>query len=99
MFKSHAEMHTYWTDYAKKHLLGKTISQVRMLTQPEADKLGWSSGTLVIQLDDGTVLVPSADDEMNGPGALAGQSAKGEKLLFPVIYPLDTQTAVANAEW
>lgn len=89
MFRSREEMHTYWIDYAKKHLLGKTISQVRMLTRPEADNLGWSSGTLVIQLNDGTVLVPSADDEMNAPGALAGQSAKGDDLLFPVICPLD----------
>ena len=89
MFKSREEMHQYWTDYAQKHLLGKTISQVRMLTQPEVDNLRWPSGTLVIQLNDGTLLFPSADDEMNGPGALAGQSAQGKELLFPVICPLD----------
>tara|TARA_Y100000593_G_scaffold55708_1_gene104139 strand:+ start:469 stop:747 length:279 start_codon:yes stop_codon:yes gene_type:complete len=89
MFKSREEMHDHWTNYAQKHLMGKTIAKVRMLTQSETDCLHWPSGTLVIELDDGTLLYPSADDERNGPGALAGQSAQGEELLFPVICPLE----------
>jgi len=83
-----------WKKYAEQHLLGRTISQVDLLTQKEVDCLGWPSGTLVLELDDGTLLFPAADDEMNGPGALAGQSGTTrEKLLFPVISPADKHEA------
>lgn len=74
-----------WKEYGEKHLLNKKIVAVRYLTKAEMDSLGWNSRALVIQLEDGTMVFPSRDDEGNDAGALFGQSAKGEELTFPVI--------------
>ena len=55
-------------------LNGKTISEVRRLTNEELEGLGWYPGygsvAIVIVLDDGTTLVPMQDPEGNGPGYL-----------------------------
>ena len=59
-----------WGEDCSKALVGKTIKEVRYLTEEEADGLGWDRCSLVISLDDGTFMYPSQDDEGNGPGAL-----------------------------
>jgi hypothetical protein len=74
-----------WEDYGKKHLLNKTIKMVRYMSDEEQEAMGWYHKPLVIQLDDGTLLIPSADDEGNEAGALFGQDSEGEQLIFPVI--------------
>ena len=74
-----------WTKYAKEHLEGKKITAVRYLSDEEKNSLGWFRSSLVIQLDDGSLLFPSADDEGNDAGALFGQDKDGKELLFPVI--------------
>ena len=73
-----------WTDYAKKHLLNRKITAVRYLTKDEAEGLGWYQRSLLLQLDNGTIIFMSKDDEGNDGGALFGQSEDGE-LTFPVI--------------
>ena len=73
-----------WTDYAKKHLLNRKITAVRYLTKDEAKGLGWYQRSLLLQLDNGTIIFMSKDDEGNDGGALFGQSEDGE-LTFPVI--------------
>lgn len=73
-----------WEKYGKQHLLGKRITKVRYLTSEEAEMLGWRCTSIVLQLEDGTMIFPSADDEGNDAGALFGQSFNGEELTFPV---------------
>lgn len=80
-----AELEKRWEKYAKKHLVGKKVSQVRYLSKKECDGMGWDAKALVIQFDDGTIVFPSSDDEGNNAGALFGQTDKGELLTFPVI--------------
>jgi hypothetical protein len=50
--------------------IGKRISQVRRATLPEMKKLGWEGEQppVVFVLDNGYVLMPSRDAEMNQPG-------------------------------
>lgn len=74
-----------WTDYAKEKLVGKKIKSVRYLTNGEADDLGWYSRPIVIELNDGSLILPSMDDEGNNGGALFGQSNQGDDWTFPVI--------------
>jgi len=76
---------TRWVKYAQKHLLGKKIVGVRYMTQKEANNVGWYSRCVVFQLDDGTILFPSRDDEGNDAGALFGQDQVGAELTFPVL--------------
>jgi hypothetical protein len=53
-------------------LVGRKIVKVRAMQQEEMDLFGWyesmGSVAIVIHLDDGTLLVPSADPEGNGAG-------------------------------
>lgn len=52
--------------------VGETVVAVRLLTESEMDDLGWSGEqpVEVLILSDGTFVVPSQDDEGNGPGVL-----------------------------
>jgi hypothetical protein len=51
-------------------LVGRTIVAVRYMTEAEERANGWDRAAVVMQLDDGTLLFPSADDEGNDAGAL-----------------------------
>lgn len=53
-------------------VVGRKIVGIRWMTQDEMDREGWDNTTVLIELDDGTKLYPSQDDEGNGPGALFG---------------------------
>jgi len=57
-------------------LIGRTIKNIRPMTADEAEREDWTfrrnGAPAVIELDDGTLLYPSRDDEGNGPGALFG---------------------------
>ena len=59
-----------WTDKAAALLVGRTITEVRYLTDAERKGLGWHGRPIAIRLDDGTWLWPSSDDEGNNAGAL-----------------------------
>lgn len=74
-----------WIDYGKKHLLGKQIVSIRYLTEKEMGFMDWHQKPIVIQLNDGTILFPSRDDEGNDGGALFGQTKDGKELTFPVM--------------
>lgn len=50
--------------------------------------VGWVRAPVVIELDDGTLLIPQSDDEGNDAGALgiqAGSKTRGIPRLAPVI--------------
>ncbi len=62
-----------WTRIAQAQFLNKRIVKVRYLSAQEATLMGWDERCIVLQLDDGNLLMPSSDDEGNGPGALFTQ--------------------------
>ena len=59
---------TKWLKVAKKQLLGKRIVRVRYLTEKEMESLGWHCRCVVLQLDDGNLIFPAADEEGNDAG-------------------------------
>ena len=59
-----------WQDKAEKILLGKHIVKVEWMTDKECEEMMWDSKPVCFQLDDGTWLYPSQDDEGNNGGAL-----------------------------
>jgi len=75
----------YWTDLAKKSLVGRKIVSARYMTDAEMNSMGWYSRPVVFQLDNGSLFFPSQDDEGNGAGTLFGQGPKGEELTMPVL--------------
>lgn len=60
----------HWESEAGNVLLNKTIVSVRYMTEEEVEHHGWNSAALIIILNDGTAIYPSADDEGNDAGAL-----------------------------
>lgn len=53
-----------------KPLVGRTIVAVRYLDDSEVSQLGIDRHPVCLQLDDGALLWPMADDEGNDAGAL-----------------------------
>lgn len=78
-------MATDWTAYGKKHLLNRKIVKVRYMTDAEVKGFGWTRKPIVLELDNGTVLYPSSDDEGNEAGTLFGTRRRTEDLTFPVL--------------
>lgn len=68
----------HWTSEARGLLQGRTITDVRYMTEEEARQWAWYERPLVLILDNGTELFPSRDDEGNGGGALFGQSGDSD---------------------
>ena len=67
------------------HLVGLRIMGVRYLTQEETEASGWYSSPIVIELSDGSALIPQQDDEGNDGGALWIANSKCKEDLIPVI--------------
>ncbi len=64
-------------------MIGRTIKNVRRMTDEEKEREGWDSprqNIAVIELDDGSTLYASRDGEGNGPGALFGTNSDGETI-------------------
>ncbi len=59
-----------WKIQSTKFLTGKTIVEVRYLTDQEMNDLGWYNKALVIFFSDGSYIFPSQDNEGNNAGAL-----------------------------
>ena len=68
--KARANLKQTWIERARKLLAGRTIADVRWLTDAEAKRRGWRATCPVLILDDGTTLIPSVDDEGNQAGVL-----------------------------
>lgn len=75
-----------WQREAQKHLLGRRIAGVRWMTADEQEQLGWDNAAVVLELDNGTLVWPAADDEGNGAGALLGVDDSGNDIDLPVIW-------------
>lgn len=66
---------------------GRTIVKVRQMTPQEMEDESWeneSTKPTVLELDNGTLLYPSRDDEGNGPGNLFGKTKKGKQ--FQIFF-------------
>lgn len=59
-----------WARKAADALVGRRIVSVGYLDQSSCKEMMWDRSCIVLVLDSGTRLFPSADDEGNGPGAL-----------------------------
>jgi len=64
------ERDKFWNERAMKVLKGKTIVQVRYLTEEECEENMWYKRGLVLVLNDGTQVIPGSDDEFNDTGVL-----------------------------
>ena len=51
-----------------ENLIGRTIVNIRPITDDERDAMGWYGSTEILVLDDGTELIPVKDDEGNNGG-------------------------------
>jgi hypothetical protein len=58
------------TREAIEALVGRRIVAVRYMTKREASELAWQNRPLLLELDDGSRLYASADEEMNDAGVL-----------------------------
>ena len=66
-----SDVAAHWTEKANQLLVGAKIVRVSYLSEAEAEEMMWNSRGLVIELDNGQVLLPMADDEGNDAGALS----------------------------
>lgn len=74
----------YWADVALKHLKGRTIVDAFYCSEEDQEALGWNDSGLVLVLDNGAQVIPQADDEGNGPGALVVATEENSTIL-PVV--------------
>lgn len=84
MQETRAENEARWTKYATDKLVGRTIVGLNYMTDHNADELEWHNRPLVLELDDGTLLVPQRDDEGNDGGAMTWENGN-EYGTFPVL--------------
>lgn len=79
-FKELNDVFREWTGSRVPWPEGRTILAVRWMTDKELRNEGWDDrgGGIAIDLNDGSILFASQDDEGNGPGALFAISPKGE---------------------
>lgn len=75
----------HWTAQAASVLEGRTIKKVRYLDEDELRSLYWGSTAIVLELDDGTLVFPSCDDEGNDAGAL--YTTNEDVSIVPTIQP------------
>jgi hypothetical protein len=65
-------------------LLGKSILNVRYMSEEEANDMMWHKRPIVIVLNDGSFLIPQADDEGNNGGALWYQDKGNDKIICTI---------------
>lgn len=65
------ERTAFWTEQANKKYVGRKIVAARYMTAEESEALMWDGGkAIVLVLDNGDYILPSSDEEGNGPGVL-----------------------------
>jgi hypothetical protein len=76
-------MEEKWVKEIRDFLKGKTIKEVRYMTDKECSEMMWYNKPLVIVFTDGSWIFPSCDDEGNDGGALFTSS--DELPVIPVM--------------
>lgn len=77
------KIETKWTKIAADMLVGKRIKAVGYMTKDEAKSHEWYERAILIELEDGTLLYPSSDDEGNSAGSIFTTNEK--QPVLPVI--------------
>ena len=83
--KTQEEISTYWVNKCNSILKGRTIVNVRYLNDDEMELMGWYKRPICFVLDNGTLCIPSMDDEGNDGGSLFYQEQGKELDVLPVI--------------
>ena len=78
------EITPYWNKKANDLLQGKKIIKVEYMGTKEAKDTMWHNRPVRIILDDGTNILPMADDEGNDGGAL-WLGSKDKEDILPVL--------------
>lgn len=79
----------YWNAAARQALVGKKIVAVNYISAKEAEDMGWEGQRpVVIELSDGTQLIPQSDDEGNGGGAISLSAPAKVKLVSQILPTL-----------
>ena len=76
---------TFWLNKISEVLKDRKVVSVRYLNDKEMELMGWYRRPLVFQLDNGTICVPSADDEGNDGGSLFYKEKGKELDVLPVL--------------
>tara|TARA_Y100001938_G_C8084948_1_gene431384 strand:+ start:1433 stop:1699 length:267 start_codon:yes stop_codon:yes gene_type:complete len=75
-----------WTKKASDLLLGKRIVKVEYMPKKEAEQTGWYSCPILLQLEDGSWLIPQRDDEGNDGGAIGiSNGIVGERSEYHIL--------------
>jgi hypothetical protein len=74
----------YWNEQAAAQLTGRKIERARYMNKAEARGMGWNARSVVLELDNGAVVIVQSDDEGNDAGALLVLNKKAE-IILPVI--------------
>ena len=65
------ELQRNWEKDIEKVVLGKKIVKVQYMTEQDAqDNFAWYKRPIILTLEDGTELIPMADDEGNEGGSI-----------------------------
>ncbi len=62
-------------------LVGRRVARVGYMSAAEAAESGWSHRPALVEFDDGTVLLATADEAENEPGVLIVETAESELCL------------------
>ncbi|URD53778.1 hypothetical protein [Chroococcidiopsis sp. CCNUC1] len=73
-----------WAETATFALQGKTISHVTYQYPEQRDERGWTTSAPVIVFEDGTQLIPIADEEMNEAGAFCIIEESIDNIIPPI---------------
>ncbi len=88
-----------WHKKAEERLLGRQIVALRWISTKEAEAMDWDSRPIVLELDNGTFLIPQSDDEGNNGGALwIHQDHQDEWNVMPVMGLNDVEIGQGHAE-
>lgn len=79
------EVLEYWLKKVNQVLKGRVIKSVRYLNDEEMELMGWYKRPICFELDNGTLCIPSMDDEGNDGGSLFYQEKDKELDVLPVI--------------
>jgi hypothetical protein len=84
--KERAKRMANWVKKAQSVLLNRKIVKVRYMDDEEMEQVGFTfHRPLILQLDDGTLVYPSKDDEGNDGGAIHYQKENDDNYILPVF--------------
>ena len=72
-----------WIDDISKVFLNQKIVKIEIMTNKEAEALGWDQRAVMFKLENGTWFFASQDDEGNGAGAI---HTTKEHFIVPVMH-------------